>query len=299
VEVQESKNNYYIDSAQYFNEPGVLTVLAIPINADECMFIPYPHELGKLLENGEEVKTAEPEERSINVSGDHDDNGFAFGDTESKLQKKKGMKGWWEKRRRQRWDRESKTDKFLKRVPDNVENIRILFPTSIGSDNMQGQLTKQITKTQARRSARVIGLTAALPFALLLDLVTLAFVFTVTDIAVIVNQSRKMKKGKIVEDLMMSGHITFEPNSDLDAFFKKVMETEHSMPDNAMIEELCTGLKCEELIKTIRKVRNSKAHRRGIKQNRFECQDTFEHELPNQKDAYASLDDFPPEYRDW
>lgn len=300
VEVKETKSNYYVDSAQYFAEPGVLNVLAIPINNDECLFMPYPHELGRLLENTQEVKYGEEDRENVDSIpvGEHDD-GFAFGDVENKWQKKKGIRGWWEKRRSQRFDRESKTDKFLKRVPDNVENIRILYPTSIGIENMQGQLAHQLTKTQSRRSARVLGLTAALPFALLLDLITFAFVFTISDVALIVNQSRKLKKGKIVEELMASGHITFEANNELDSFFKNVMETAHRMPDNAMIEELCTGLHCEELIKTIRKVRNSKAHKQRINRSVFEYRDTFGHEQPNNTDAYSSLDDFPPEYRDW
>jgi hypothetical protein len=300
VEVGETKNNYYIDSAQYFDEPGVLTVLAIPINDDECMFLPYPHALGRLLETGEEIKhNEERKENDDDVPVGEEDDTFAFGDAENKWQKKKGVKGWWEKRRRQRWDRESKTDKFLKRVPDNVENIRILFPTSIGIDNMQAQLSHQITRAQSRRSARVLGLTAALPFALLLDLLTFTFIFTISDIAMIVSQSRKMKKGKIVDELMASGHITFEENNVLDAFYKNVSETTHKMPDNVMIEELCRSLNCWELVKTIRKVRNSKAHKQRINRTVFELRDSFAHEQPKGKDAYATLDDHPPEYRDW
>lgn len=300
VEVGETKNNYYIDSAQYFDEPGVITVLAIPINNDECMFLPYPHAIGRLLETGDDTKyNNEAKDPMEDVPVGDDEDAFAFGDVENKWQKKRGVKGWWEKKRRQRFDRESKADKFLKRVPDNAENIRILYPSSIGIEHMQAQLNHQVTKAQSRRSAKVLGLTAALPFALLLDLLTFTFVFTIADIAMIVNQSRKMKKGKIVEELMVSGHITFEANNALDAFYKNVMETTFKMPDNAMIDELCKELKCGELVKTIRKVRNSKANKQKINRTVFEHGDSFAHEQPNAKDAYATLDDCPPEYRDW
>jgi len=264
------------------------------------MFLPYPHSLGRLLEPAEEVKNNdEGKDPMDDVPVGPDDDAFAFGDVENKWQKKKGVKGWWEKRRRQRWDRESKTDKFLKRVPDNVESIRILYPTSIGIEHIQGQLSHQIIKAQSRRSARVLGLTAALPFALLLDLITFTFIFTIADIALIVSQSQKMKKGKIVEELLDSGHITFEASNSLDAFFKSVVETTYKMPDNVMIEDLCKQMNCGELAKTIRKVRNSKAHKQRINRNVFEHRDSFAHEQPYSKDAYAALDDCPPEYRDW
>lgn len=296
VEVPETKTNYYLDSAQFYSEPGVLTVLAIPINEDECMFIPYPHELGKILgsEADEEMKT--DVEDPFNTEMPVDDDDFAFGDTETKWQKKKGLKAWLEKRKVQRWDRESKTDKFLKRIPDNVEHIRVLYASSIGEHSIKGQLTHQINKTQSRRSAQIMGLTAALPFALILDLITFTFIFTISDLALIVNNSRKMKRGKIVEELMASGHISFAANDALDEFYSQVMGSTYKLPDNYMIENLCEKLKCEQLIKTIRKVRNSKGHKQKIPLVAFEVHDSFAHEAPKHRQSYSTLSDIPPEY---
>lgn len=292
--VVNSQSNYHIDSAQYFDEPGVLTVLAIPVSQDECMFLPYPGPIGKMLD-GEEVKVGEREDGEDQMAVDDD---FIFGD--HAVSRKSGLKGWWQKRRAQRWDRESKTDKFLKRIPSNVEHIRILYPTSIGEDSIRAQLEHQINKTQSRRSAKVLGLTAALPFALLLDLITFTFVFTIADAAMLVNHTRKLKKGKIVEDLMASNNLSFGVNPILEEFYAQVLQSEFKMPDNYQIDDLCNKLHCEDLIKTIRKVRNSKAHRQGVNLNVFDFHEQFD-VVPvvnkKQRSSYSTLEDIPPQYR--
>jgi len=322
--------SYYLNSANYFEEPGILTVLAVPVHGQECMFIPYPGPFGKMFEkmNSSQQSGAEGEKKSGEndamrfafgeldsdeefepkkksdsdereddaFRNDFGEDDFAFGDVGEKYQKKKGLKGWWERRKLRRFDRESKTDKFLKRIPDNVEHIRIIYPQSMGEENIQNQLNHQITKTQSRRSAKVIGLTAALPFALLLDLITLTFVFTVSDVAMIVNSSKKLKKGKIVEDMILSKHISFVANDVLDSFYKKVEDSQYKMPDNYTIEELCKQLNAEPLLKTIRKVRNSKANKAGIDRAVFEYKDTFAHEMPSRQRSYAALQDVPIGY---
>eukprot|EP00475_Leptophrys_vorax_P045734 TRINITY_DN959_c0_g1_i10.p1 TRINITY_DN959_c0_g1~~TRINITY_DN959_c0_g1_i10.p1 ORF type:complete len:297 (-),score=54.57 TRINITY_DN959_c0_g1_i10:538-1350(-) len=247
---------------------GVVTVIAVPFYQDTVLFLPCPRHLIYNFEGKQEVDVGDQE------AGQSDAAPLLEGQESSTkighVLPRKGIKGWWDKRRRQRWDRESKSDKFLKRLPEGVQHLQILYPQSLGIRNITQQLAHQVGKSVTRRSRLGVAYVAALPFAIILDLLTLTFIFTITDVALIVSNSSKMNKGRLVEDLIRRGLLSFVPNTDLDRLYHQIHSTAFGMPDNLMIDELCDSLNVKHLAKTIRKVRNSKAHRLNINRDVFE-----------------------------
>jgi len=283
-------------------EPGLLTVYAIPYFGNQVVFVPCPGPIGHVpatVDEENEVMQGEHDDEWKMPHDQEDDGDLRMMDEDMKHKfgrKTSGLKNWWQKKRKQRFDNESAMDKFLKRIPKGkITHLRILHPSSIESQTLMEDMQHQVSKAQARRSARVIGYTAALPFALLMDLLTFAFVFTVADLAMIYSNSKKLHKGTIVEDLMAKGLISFEVNSVLEKFHADVQTTKYTMPSNLMIQELCFKLGIDVMAKTIRKVRNAEAAKLKIDLKKFE-DDEVSDEQPAQKfptlQSYAS----PPQY---
>jgi len=275
-----------------------VTVLAVPFHGNTVMFLPYPGDVERMLEvkdeyhNQQDTETGEqnPPEGEVDSHDEYDDIVIEGHST--------GIKGWWARRRKRRWDRESKSDKFLKRLPNGIQRMRVLYPKSMSYGDVIEQLHEQVEKSLRRNSRRKLAYLTALPFAIILDLFTLCFVFTITDIILLSKNNNRLNQGRMVEGLVRRGYVTLEPSMELDNFYRRVQESPFQMPDNHTVDGLCATINAQPLAKTILKVRNAKAHRLGIKRSNFE-QHRLDYPMPQgQQNGYSQLEDVlpPPVY---
>jgi hypothetical protein len=253
-------------------EEGDLIVYAVPYFANKVIFLPCPMPAGhvphdKAIADTEDWKPIEEQEHDDDLRF-YDGNNSSMSD---KLRRKSSnLKAWIQKKRKHRYDSELPIDKFMKRIPKNINRIRIMHASSMDPVDLMVDMQHQVVKSQSKRSAKIIGYTAALPFALLLDLLTFAFVFTVADLAMIYSNSKKLSKGGEVEELMNNGKIQFETYDVLDKFCQEVKATKYTMPTDNMVQDLCERLDIEVLAKTVRKVRNAEAAKMKIDIAKFE-----------------------------
>jgi len=251
---------------------GILTVLAIPYSSTDLIFLPLPGTMGTHSWDPIAPAMAPVNQDEEKAAGIVDIPATQEELLPENFEQKSSLKSWWKRRRHNRYDRESAADKFIKRVPvdDKLIEMKIIHPASISSEEIMAILTHQLSKANTRRATKVIGYTAALPFALLLDVVTFAWVFTISDLALIYKNSTQLHCGDKIAELVTSGQIQFGSSDELDVYFRQIKESKYGLPTDDMISSLAMKFGALTLAKTVRKMRNATAAKLKIKIEKIE-----------------------------
>jgi hypothetical protein len=246
IEISRSENGFIVDKKgmETTNSSGYLTILAIPYFEDRILFLPVIP--GKLVYRDEE-------------------NPGRFEDLSRKM--KTRLKRWAtlnpksirykiSKSYQNHFLEEHPFQKFVKRMPGNVRGFRIVHPSSITREQILKQLYVGLHQRFENKLGNTVLFGSILPLCIILDFLTLGFVFTALDLTALLVTFNSMLDASHLEGIIKTQKVEFDTNPVLEEFDRNRKNRIQQIPNDADIDLFCQKLNFPKMAKTIKKVRD-------------------------------------------